>query len=241
LEDFMLNTHAPGVASRDAHHASHADATANLLKAGTVAGAFYTVVGAAQVVLRDGFDIRRHALSLLTNGDFGWVQVVNFVATGTLVIAAAVGLRRALGRSRLASGATWVGRLLTVHGAGLIAAGVFRADPADGFPPGTPEGPGPISWHGLLHLAAGGIGFACFVAACFVLARRFSGQGDRGWAVFSRVTGVAFSAAFIGIASGSTGPATLAFAAAILLSWAWLAMVCHKALNELHDDTGGVS
>jgi hypothetical protein len=30
----------------------------------------------------------------------------------------------------------------------------FLADPADGFPPGTPAGAGRASWHGLLHNAA---------------------------------------------------------------------------------------
>jgi hypothetical membrane protein len=230
----MLDAQTPDAASRTAHHAGHAETTATLLKAGTVAGALYTVVGAAQAALRDGFDVRRHDWSLLTNGDLGWIQIANFVVTGALVIAAAVGLRRALGQSRLgASGSKWVGRLLTVHGAGLIVAGVFRADPVDGFPPGTPDGPGPISWHGLVHFAAGGIGFACFIAACLVMARRFTGQGQRGWAIFSRVTGVVFLAAFVGIASGSVGPTTLAFVGAVLLSWVWLATVCRKTTREL--------
>jgi Protein of unknown function (DUF998) len=40
-----------------------------------------------QMLVRDGFDIRRHALSLLTNGDLGWIQILNFVLTGLLVIA----------------------------------------------------------------------------------------------------------------------------------------------------------
>ena len=49
-----------------------------------------------QMLVRDGFDIRRHALSLLTNGDLGWIQILNFVLPGLLVIAGAFGMRRAL-------------------------------------------------------------------------------------------------------------------------------------------------
>ena len=33
----------------------------------------------------------------------------------------------------------------------------FRADPAFGFPAGTPDGPGPVSWHGMLHLLSGAV------------------------------------------------------------------------------------
>ena len=67
-----------------------------------------------------------------------------------MVIAFAVGLRRALTPG---VGARWAPRLVAVYGAGLVAAGVFRADPALGFPVGTPDGPEPVSWHGMLHFA----------------------------------------------------------------------------------------
>jgi hypothetical protein len=43
-----------------------------------------------QMLVRHGFDIRRHALSLLTNGDLGWIQILNFVLPGLLVIAGAL-------------------------------------------------------------------------------------------------------------------------------------------------------
>jgi hypothetical protein len=59
-----------------------------------------------------------------------------------------------------------------------------------------------------------------------VLARRFTAGGRRGWAAYSRVTGVVFLAAFAGVAVGSGhAPVTMAFIAAILSTWAWLAAV----------------
>src|SRR5262245_45757503 len=64
---------------------------------GVVAGPFYLAVGLAQALVRDGFDLMRHPLSVLANGPGGWVQTVNFVLTGLMVLAAAVGMRRALG------------------------------------------------------------------------------------------------------------------------------------------------
>jgi hypothetical membrane protein len=189
--------------------------TRSLLGWGAVAGPFYVAVSLAQALSRDGFDLSRHPWSLLENGTLGWIQSTNFVLTGAMVAAFAVGLARA-GASR------WAPRLLALYAAGLAAAGVFTADPMAGFPAGTPVGP-PVSptWHGTLHLAAGGIGFLGMVAACLVLGRRFGKAGRRGWAVASRVTGLAFLAAFAGITTGSTA-ATLPFVAGIVLSFGWL-------------------
>jgi len=197
--------------------------TRSLLGYGVIAGPLYVTVSLAQALTRDGFDLTRHPWSMLSNGDLGWLQITNFVLVGLMVIAFAVGLRRALASGR---GATWAPRLIAVYGASLIGAGAFRADPAFGFPVGTPAGPAPVSWHGMLHFMVGGIGFACLIAACFALARRFTSEGRRGWAVYSRVTGVLFLAGFVGIASGGGSAATtLAFVAAILVAWAWVSAV----------------
>jgi hypothetical protein len=190
------------------------------LACGVVAGPLYVVVSLAQAKTRDGFDLARHPWSFLSNGDLGWLQISNFVLVGVLTIAFAVGLRRVWSRPG------WAPRLIAVYGASLILAGVFRADPAQGFPVGTPPGPGTVSWHGNLHFVVGGIGFACLIAACFVLARRFAAGGRRGWAWYSRITGVLFFAGFVGIASGGGSPATnLAFVAAVVLGWSWVSAV----------------
>lgn len=211
-------------ARQDAPECMAADrVTKSLLGYGVIAGPFYVLVTLAQAVTRDGFDLARHQWSLLANGGPGWIQVANFVLTGLMVIAFAVGLRRAL---QPGVGARWAPRLIGVYGAGLIAAGAFRADPALGFPAGTPDGPGAVSWHGLLHFAAGGIGFSCLAIACLVLARRFAAEGNRPWAVFSRVTGLVFVATFAMLAaSGGLPAANMLFTAAVVLVWTWLSAV----------------
>jgi hypothetical membrane protein len=194
--------------------------TRSLLGWGVLAGPVYVLVGLAQALTRDGFDLARHDLSLLANGSPGWIQIANLVATGLMTVAAAAGVRRVWRGGR---GGSWGPVLLGVYGTGLVAAGVFTADPAFGFPPGTPEGPGPVSWHGLLHLIAGGIGFLALVAACFVIARRFTAEQRRRWALVSRLTGLVFLAGFIGIASGSGNPATvIGFWVAVVAAWAWI-------------------
>lgn len=194
--------------------------TRSLLGWGVVAGPFYVVVSLSQAVLREGFDLGRHQWSLLANGPFGWVQVLNFVLTGLMVLAAALGLHRSLGG--------WAPRLVAGYGLSLIAAGLFRADPALGFPAGTPEGAATtISRHGVLHLLAGGLGFAAVAAACLVIGTRYARAGRRGMALFSRGTGVVFLTGFAMLASsGGARLATLAFTGCVVLVWAWLAAVC---------------
>jgi hypothetical protein len=52
--------------------------TKALLLGGAVAGPLFIMVGLGQALLRDGFDLGHNTLSLLSNGAFGWVQVLNF-------------------------------------------------------------------------------------------------------------------------------------------------------------------
>ena len=197
--------------------------TRSLLGYGVVAGPFYVAVSVAQGLVRDGFDFRRHEWSLLANGQHGWIQTTNLIVTGLMTIAFALGLRRALGPGR---GAAWSSGLISVYGAGMVAAGLFRADPRDGFPAGTPAGPGVVSWHGTVHFVSAGLGFLCLIAACFVVAGRYRADGRPRWAAFSGITGVLFLAGFAGIASGAGNAAVnLAFTASILLLWAWMSAV----------------
>ncbi|HEX2807319.1 MAG TPA: DUF998 domain-containing protein, partial [Kineosporiaceae bacterium] len=138
----------------------------------------------------------------------------NLILSGLMAIAFAVGLRRAQTHG---PGARWAPRLIAGFGVGLVAAGIFRADPLLGFPLGTPQGPTPISWHGLLHFAAGGIGFTCLAIGCLNLARRYAVEGRRAWARFCRMTGLAFLAGFAMVAASTGGSrvATIAFTAAV--------------------------
>lgn len=190
-----------------------------MLKAGAIAGPLYITLGIAQIVTRDGFDMRRHALSLLANGEHGWIQVANFLVCGVLVAVGAVGARRLLHPGRAG---TWGPILLTGYAVGLIGAGIFKADPALGFPPGTSLESHPMSQSGMLHFVFGGIGFYSLIAACFVFARRAFERAERGWGIYSIVTGVGFLVSFGAIASGNMSPTViLAFYAAVAWVWLW--------------------
>jgi hypothetical protein len=205
-----------------------------------LAGPFYVLVSLAQAVIRDGFDLGRHDWSLLANGTAGWVQVANLVLTGLMVVAAAIGYRRVL---RGGVGQRWVPPLLATHGIGLVGAGIFRADPMAGFPAGTPDGP-PLAFtvHGMLHVVCAGIGFLALILATFVLAKRFGREGRHGRARVSVVTGVAFLAGFMGIASGSGTPTVvLTFTAAVLLVYGWLSDTSAHLYRHLHRPSSRVT
>jgi hypothetical membrane protein len=195
--------------------------TRSLLAYGVLAGVVFEASIVIQGLTRHGFRISHDDASLLANGPLGWIQVTTFLVAGAMTIAAAVGARRAMA-------SRWGPGLLGIYGAGLMAAGLLRADPADGFGPGAPAGKAThISWHGDGHLISASIGFIALIAACFVVARYFSRRGHRGMAIYSRVTGVAFLAGFAGVTTGSSSSAiVLPFYAAVLAAFTWLAVVC---------------
>jgi hypothetical membrane protein len=204
--------------------ASVARSPRRLLAAGVVAGPLYVATVVGQYFLRDGYDPTRHAASVLANGDYGWVQITNFMVAAALTVAAAVGLRRS-GRA-----GTWTPRLVAVFGLSLIGAGAFVADPVEGFPPGTlASAAETISWHGLAHLAAGAVGFSCLAAACFALGRRLRRAGARGAGAYSVASGALIIAGFMAISSSAGATwGVLAFTAGILAGWTWLAVTCAR-------------
>jgi hypothetical protein len=152
--------------------------TDKLLCCGILAGPANLALYAAQALTREGYDPTRHPMSLLALGDSGWVQIVNFVLTGTLYLACATGLRRAL---RDGPGRIWAPRLVAAFGAGMVVAGVFTTDPGAGFPTGAPAGAPEPSWHGVLHEIGFAVANLAVLAACLVFAHRFRTQRRHGW------------------------------------------------------------
>lgn len=189
--------------------------TRSMLGWGVVAGPFYLAFGLILALTRDGFDLSRHALSLLTLGEGAWLQITNFALTGIMVVVAGWGLRRAVEGSGRGAGPSVI-----VAGAAIILAAVFRPDPVAGFPVGAEAA---MSMSGVLHLAAGAVEFLALAVAAFLLARRFASRGERGRAAWSRVMGLVIVAAFVagvGLAAVPAGVALLWLA--VVAGFAWL-------------------
>ncbi|MFB6892531.1 DUF998 domain-containing protein [Kitasatospora sp. NPDC056327] len=190
---------------------AHATAARPLLTAGALGGPLFLAVGVVGGLTREGFDFTRNALSQLALGELGWIQRTAFLLTGALLVAGAVGVRRAL------PGSVWAPRLIGVFGASFVLDGFFAADPGAGFPVGAPEGRvTELSGHGTVHLAGGTVGFLALCAAFLVLARHL----DRPWALASRVVAAVVLAGFA--ASGAT---VLSFTLAAALGLGWLSAV----------------
>lgn len=229
----LIPTRAGTVSTREALTADRV--TKSLLGYGVIAGPIYVVASLAQAVLRDGFDLTRHAWSQLALGGPGWIQVVNFVLTGAMLIAFAVGLARALGHG---PAARWSPILVGAFGVSMIAAGIVKVDPAAGFPVGVPS-PAAISTSGLIHLGAGAIGFSCLTAGLLVLARRLSREGFSSLAAWTRVIAVAFFLAFAGMASTALGGAgIIVFVVAVVAVMALLSVLAVHRYRQMPSTDG---
>lgn len=198
--------------------------TRTLLRAGVIVGPLYLLVGIAQGLLREGFSFQRHALSILANGPGGWVQTLNFVVCGLMVVAAAVGIHRVL---RAQSRATaW---FLGAFGVSMVLAAIFRADPMDGFPPGTPLGmPSSITTMGLLHFVAGTLGFISLGVSAILSSRALAKRHDAGLARFALIAGIVVIVGFFGPAfvPGAGGVAGIWLS--VVVGFGWLAVLCKR-------------
>jgi hypothetical protein len=140
--------------------------TRQLLTAAAIVGPLFYAVAIAQMLTRDGFDLRVHPISQLATGSLGWIQMISFVLTGLGVIALA------LARSRLiteGTGRRAVPLFLGLFGGGLVLAGLFPMDPQNGFPAGTPDGTVAMSWHSVVHSVGAVVAFTALAVACIVL------------------------------------------------------------------------
>ena len=194
-----------------------------LLTGGLLAGPLFVATAGLQALTRDGFDLGHQPISLLSLGGLGWLQVTNFLVAGLLSVGFAVGARRA-------GSGTWAPRLLALFGVGLVAGGVFRPDPALGFPPGTPdEIPDTMTWHAVLHAVAPPAAFLGLVLAAVVLARRFAREGDRAWAWSTGATAAA--TLLLAAWPGSDGM-SVRLAVAIALGFAWVSVLAGRLLRR---------
>jgi len=203
--------------------------TRALLTCGILTGPIFFAVAIVQALVRPGFDIRVNALSQLSLGELGWIQIASFLITGLLAVAAAVGVRRKL---RGQKAGTWGAILTGTFGLGLLVAGIFTADPGFGFPPGAPEGPAmPMSGHASLHAAGFFLSMLSMIVSCFVFARRFGTAGRIGWAVYSVVSAVA-TVLLIALTNLLMGIAGVIVALAGAVAFGWVSAVAARLRAE---------
>jgi Protein of unknown function (DUF998) len=159
-----------------------------LLLCGVIGPLLFILVFLIEGATRPGYSAWRTDVSYLALSNQGWEQIANFIVSGSLCIAFAVGLRRIWPTGRAS---VWGPLLVGLFGLGLLIAGGCVADPGGGYPPGAPINGSPQTWHGWVHGINGALLFNVVLpAACFVLARRFAADPqNRRWARYSWMTG----------------------------------------------------
>jgi hypothetical protein len=208
--------------------------TKTLLACGVVAGPLFVLTFGVEGATRADYDPLRHPVSSLALGEHGWTQTTNFLIAGSLALAFAVGLRRALRPGRAS---TWGPLLIGAFAIGLIGAGIFVTDPVSGYPPGTPDALTTYSTNGLLHDLFSLPVFVTLPVVCLVFTRRYVGLGERAWAIYSASTAVLFTAAFVLTNVGFSQNASLVDLAGLfqritlITGWAWLTAVAIHTLK----------
>jgi hypothetical protein len=202
--------------------------TKTLLACGLIGGPLFVATFLVEGATRTNYDPLRHPVSSLALGDSGWTQTANFIVAGPLTLAFAAGLRRVL---RPGKGSTWGPLLVGIWAVGLLGAGILVTDPVNGYPPGRPDRAVQYSWHGALHDLLSLLAFVALATACFVVGRWFTRQGERGWAIYSAVSGVVFAVAFalssagFGQAAGLVDLAGLFQRVAVAIGFCWLTLL----------------
>jgi hypothetical membrane protein len=202
-------------------------ATRAMLTAGVIVGPLFVATATVQILTRDGFDLRRHPISMLSVGEHGWINVTNFILAGVLSIIFSIGLARVLTDG---PASRWGPRFCALFGVGLVIGGVFRADPALGFPAGAPEGyPEHLTAHAMIHAVAPPLSFLSLIAACLVIARRFAADGlDRAAALTRIVAAVCF------VLSVPVGPGfSIRLFVAVALAFGWVAAYAVYLLRRI--------
>jgi hypothetical membrane protein len=165
-----------------------------LLAAGALAGPLFVAAFTLQGAVRDDYDWQRHPVSGLALGPGGWVQVVNFVVAGALLVAGAAGLWLDDDPAvRTRAGAV----LVALAGAGLLLAGVFTTAPVSGYPPGTPPEPAAYTVEEALHDVVSMPVFLGLPLATWAFAGALVRARHRAWAAYSAASGLAMLVLFL--------------------------------------------
>jgi Protein of unknown function (DUF998) len=192
-----------------------------LLLTGIAAGLMFFIIPTIEVFRRPGFNIERHAISMLSLGEGGWIMKAVFLTCGVLTLMCALGIYMELARGR---GGLVAPLLIGAYGAGLLLAGFFDAPAGLGFPPGTPDDQAPImTTSATLHSVGFMVAFSALIVSCFVFALHFLHEQQTIWAAVSLVTGLALPA-LIGLGVSMIVAPGIAFYWAAMLGWLWLGM-----------------
>jgi hypothetical protein len=142
--------------------------TLALVSCGGIGALLFTVTYLIEGFTQPGYNAWQQAISALSLGPGGWVQQVNFIVFGVLLVLASIGWYRLL---LPGDNAIWFPLFQGIGGLGLIGVGVVTS--------------------GTLHTLLAYALIYALAISCFALAPRFWGDWQwRGWTVYADITGV---------------------------------------------------
>jgi hypothetical protein len=202
-----------------------------LLACGAIGSLLNIVVLLILGATRPGYNAWQIPDSSLELGVGGWIQITNYLVSGVLLLAFAIGLRRVL---RAGRGSTWGPILLGIYGLTFIGAGIFVTDPVLGYPPGASSTP---TVPGILHDLFGQLQFISLSVACFVLARRDAADpASRGWTWYAVATGLLVAASDVVFVLTfkllDGGPVGLIERIGIIVSGCWIALLAIRLMSK---------
>jgi hypothetical protein len=131
--------------------------------AGILAPALFVAVFTIEGWLRPGYHPLSTYVSALSLGPRGWIQIVNFIVLGLLLLVFTFGLATEFQSGKASRGGITLFFIIAIL---FVVSGPFRMDPT-----GTPLNQ--VTVHGTIHGLAGGIIFILMPISCFVFLRRF--------------------------------------------------------------------
>lgn len=162
-----------------------------LLICGAIGGFLFVSIFLIAGLTRADYNPLRFPVSSLSIGSQGWIQITNFILSGSLITAFAFGLRNTL------IGKTWIPGLIGMVGIGLIGAGICITDPVYGYPTTEPLALAQFTVRGHLHDFFSILVFISLPTACFKFRNRFKAMQERGWAAYSLFTAVLVITTFL--------------------------------------------
>ncbi|MDF9749468.1 DUF998 domain-containing protein [Arthrobacter sp. ES3-54] len=148
--------------------------------AGMIGAVLFVSVFTVSGWLYPDYSPTRMFVSELSLGPYGWVQILNFVLTGALLLAFGLGLA-----AHFSIGAAFRAGPALIQGIGvsLMASGPFTTDASAVFQQ--------ASIHGVVHGIFGALVFTFAPISCFVFYRRFRREADwRSLAAWTLASGV---------------------------------------------------
>ena len=137
--------------------------------AGIIGPLLFITIFTIEGFLRPGYNMVSMYISELSFGPRGWIQIINFIITGVLLLLFARAITTEFPEGKASRAGPILFYIIAIF---LLSSGPLVMDPRN-----TPVDQ--LTWHGIIHGILGALVFVIFAIICFVYLRRF--REDPKW------------------------------------------------------------